>query len=149
MHGGSALFLASVCDLIDHGRVVSVDIETRNTPDHRRITFLKGRSSTDPQLLDEIRAAVDGETVMVILDSDHSERHVSDELGAYAPLVTPGCHLVVEDTNVNGHPVLPDHGPGPMEAIDRWAPLHPEFERTTLDERFLVSLNPRGFFRRR
>lgn len=40
---------------------------------------------------------VAGRTCMVILDSDHSTDHVYQEIALYAPLVTPGCHLVVED----------------------------------------------------
>ena len=45
--GGSALFLASICDLLDHGRVVTIDIKETETaaprsdhltPTTRRIT---------------------------------------------------------------------------------------------------------------
>ena len=35
-----------------------------------------------------------GETVLVLLDSNHTEAHVRDELDAYAPLVTPGSYIV-------------------------------------------------------
>lgn len=150
MHGGSALYMASICDIFGRGEVVSIDLEKRKPmPQHDRITFLAGRSSTDPEVVNEVRAMAEGKRVMVILDSDHSELHVTDELAVYADLVSSGCHLIVEDTNVNGHPVLPEHGPGPMEALDKWAPLHTDFERVPLDERYLISMNPKGYFRRR
>jgi cephalosporin hydroxylase len=71
--GRSALFLASKCDLLDQGRIVTVDIEADpNRPAHSRITYLQG-SSTAESIVGEINKIVgDDSPVMVILDSDHS-----------------------------------------------------------------------------
>ena len=56
--------------------------------------------------LDQVRARIGpDDTVMVLLDSDHSADHVLAELEAY-DFVTPGSYLIVEDSNINGHPVL-------------------------------------------
>ena len=134
--GGSALFMASYCDAMGFGKVLTIDIRPidRNYPAHPRIAFLGGRSSLDPGVLAEVQTYVDfhGGPVMVILDSDHSQKHVAKELDAYHNFVTPGSYLVIEDTNVNGHPVLKEHGPGPYEALEEWLPNHSEFK---LDER--------------
>jgi cephalosporin hydroxylase len=86
---------------------------------------------------------------MVILDSDHAMAHVRAELELYAPMVTAGCYLIVEDTNVNGHPVYPLHGPGPMEALGEFLPRHPEFEVDAECEKFMLTFNPRGYLLRR
>ncbi len=44
--GGSALFFASILDLIGRGQVISIDVATRNTrPPHPRITYLVGSST--------------------------------------------------------------------------------------------------------
>jgi cephalosporin hydroxylase len=117
--GGSALFFASLFDLIGHGHVVTVDIETREgRPEHERVTYLSG-SSTAPEIIEQIQArAVEASRVLIVLDSDHQREHVLAELRAYGDLVTPGSYMIVEDTNVNGHPIAPELDPGPMEAID-------------------------------
>src|SRR4051794_36848818 len=55
--GGSALFLATMCDLVGHGQVLTVDIENRaGRPSHPRIEYLLG-SSTDPAILKRVFAA--------------------------------------------------------------------------------------------
>ena len=56
--GGSAFFLASICDLLGAGEVVSLDIEPvrDDYPEHPRITILGGRSSTAPEVVAEVRA---------------------------------------------------------------------------------------------
>jgi cephalosporin hydroxylase len=39
----------------------------------------------------------EGETVLVVLDSNHSLEHVAAELSAYAPMVSPGSYVVACD----------------------------------------------------
>ncbi len=146
--GGSALYLASILEQIGQGEVISLDVSTRaNRPQHPRITYLKG-SSTDAALVTEVKSRVKTARAMVILDSDHHEPHVYDELIIYSEFVQLGDYLVVEDTNVNGHPSFPDYGPGPMEAVERFLAQTNDFEIDHNCNRFLMTLNPRGYLKR-
>lgn len=147
--GGSAYFLASICDLLGHGRVVSIDIAAKpGLPEHERIAYLAG-SSTAADTVARVRAMTEGaSTVLVILDSDHSYEHVSDELRAYSELVTPGSYLIVEDTNIAGHPVLRKLPRGPYEAVEDFLDHDSRFERDTAREKFMVTFNPGGYLRR-
>jgi cephalosporin hydroxylase len=135
-------------DLIQQGRVISIDIVERERPEHERLTFITG-SSTDPDVVAQVeRAAREASPVMVILDSDHSRDHVLAELRAYAPLVTPGSYLVVEDTNI-GRPVEPELTPGPHEALEAFLLESADFVRDPAREKFFLTFNPGGFLRRR
>jgi cephalosporin hydroxylase len=149
--GGSAFYFASLCDLIGSGRIVTIDITGRkNRPQHERIEYVKGSSVDDAALaLVEERVASAGGPVLVVLDSDHRKPHVDLELAAYHRFVTPGSYLIVEDTNINGHPVNPFFGPGPMEAVLEFLPDHPEFEIDATREKYMVTHNPKGYLRRR
>lgn len=153
-YGGSALFFARQLDKLGDPRaaVLSIDIEPAVTlPQHRRITFVSGFSSTDPKVVEAVRhTATTHPRVMVVLDSDHSCTHVLEELNAYAALVTKGQFLVVEDTNICGHPVQTEWkgGPGPKEALDLWLQTHPEFEADPMAERHLLTMHPGGWLRR-
>lgn len=148
--GGSALYLASMCDLVGHGRVVTIDLTPQpNRPAHPRITYIDA-SSTAPETVSQVKGMIDGRgPVLVILDSDHRQEHVAAELDLYHPLVTRGSYLIVEDTNLNGHPVEPQHGPGPLEALQAFLPAHPEFAHDPAMDKFLMSFNPKGFLKRR
>ena len=149
--GGSALFMANLCDLMGHGRIVTVDITTfpEGVPSHPRVSYIVG-SSTDPDIVAQVKSHIrPGERVMVILDSDHARDHVRRELALYAPLVTKDCYLVVEDTNVNGHPVSRSHGPGPMEALNEYMARKSGFEMDrTLEERYKMTFYPQGWLKR-
>ncbi len=147
--GGSALFLAHTMDLVGHGRVITVDLQPHDgRPQHDRITYIAG-SSTDAGIVAPVlEAAAKSKTVMVILDSDHRRDHVLAEMRSLGTLVTPGSFLIVEDTNLNGHPVEPNHGPGPMEALNAFLAERNDFEVDPRWEKFFLSFNPRGFLRR-
>ena len=150
--GGSALFLATVCDLLGHGQVISVDIDDTFRsmfPLHPRITYLTG-SSVAPAIIDEITALVAARTnIVVLLDSDHIRDHVLDELRIYGKFVPAGGHLIVEDTNVNGHPAYSEFGPGPWEAVQLFLAENSDFYADRSQERFYWTHNPSGFLRRR
>lgn len=147
--GGSALFLADLCETLGHGHVVTIDIRDRATEvEHPRLTKLIG-SSADPAMRDQATAAVpNAGPVLIILDSDHSFAHVRAELDLWYDLVTPGSYLVVEDTNINGHPVLPGFGPGPAEAVAAFLAGRTDFIVDTARERLLLTWNPGGYLRR-
>jgi cephalosporin hydroxylase len=148
-HGGSALYFATVCEAIGHGQVVTIDTDPGEPlPEHPRITYLRG-SSTDPETVAQVRELTrDAAGVMAILDSDHSRAHVLRELSIYGDLVTPGGYLVVEDTNVNGRPVLAQHGPGPGEAVDEFVRRDGRYSSDQARERLLLTACPGGFLRR-
>lgn len=146
--GGSALFLASICDLVGKGSIITIDIKKQITPKHERIKYIIG-SSTDKKIINEIQYLINNkENVMVIIDSDHSKEHVLKELKIYSEFVSVSSYLIVEDTNINGHPVHPNFAPGPMEAVDEFLRNNINFVRDKNKEKFFLSFNPRGFLRR-
>ncbi|MBZ5622520.1 MAG: cephalosporin hydroxylase family protein [Acidobacteriia bacterium] len=147
--GGSAYYFATIFDLLGRGRVVTIDIaDSPKRPTHNRIAYIRG-SSTAPETIAQIKSMIaPGERVMVSLDSDHRKAHVANELKIYSDLVTPGCYLVVEDTNVNGHPVYPEFGPGPMEALRDFLKVDSRYQSDHSREKFGVTFFPDGWLRR-
>ncbi|MEM5386436.1 CmcI family methyltransferase [Paraburkholderia phymatum] len=150
--GGSALYLATVFDLAGFGEIVTIDIDPTHDsirPRHPRITYLTGSSIADDVIDDVANAAKGKSNILVILDGDHRCEHVLQELRIYQRFIQPGGFLVVEDTNINGHPTYPEFGPGPWEAVDLFLRENDGFYADRSCERFLLTMNPRGFLRRR
>ncbi|CAN5418739.1 CmcI family methyltransferase [soil metagenome] len=147
--GGSAYYYAGLFDILGgQGEIISIDIEPQeNLPEHHRIEYVKA-SSIVPEVIERLREKAAGKRVMVVLDSDHSEKHVRKELEVLSEFVTPGCFLIVEDTNVYGHPVLREHGRGPMEALNDWLKTRPPFELDKAREKYMITFHPRGHWRR-
>jgi cephalosporin hydroxylase len=148
-NGGSALYLASICDLMNKGKIITADIAaSAHRPPHHRITYLQG-SSTAPELVQTIQSLVGpAQVVMVLLDSDHTKAHVLNELRIYSGMVTSGSYLIVEDTNINGHPVAPTFGPGPLEAVQQFLTETDRFVVDRNREKFMITFNPGGYLRK-
>lgn len=147
--GGSALYMAHLCDIMQHGMILTIDVNRWvGFPQHPRVIYLTG-STVEKDIFAQAKAFAGGfRKVMVILDSDHSKAHVLKEMDLYSELVTPRQYMIVEDSNINGHPVRQDTGPGPYEAVEKWVPKHPEFIIDKACERFLYTHNPNGYLRR-
>jgi len=150
LNGGSALFLCHMCDILGVGHVITIDLRLPAMPPrHPRLTYLTG-SSVDPAIVAQAQSLAQGQSpVMVIFDSAHTTDHVLAEMRAYHPLVTPGSYMIVEDSNINGHPVNREFGPGPMEAIEAFMAENHDFEVDRECEKFLITFNPNGYLRKR
>ena len=110
---------------------------TRASPISRTAARIRKLSSESSRWL-----ATD--SVMVVLDSDHSRVHVKWELRYYGPMVTPGQYLVVEDCfNKDAKKA------GPGEAVDWFLSVHKSFVQTNLDQRYLVGFCRGGWLRRK
>ena len=157
-HGGSALYWAHTLEGmgLTHSRVITMDIQdlTKNAAQNplwkNHVDFFKG-SSTDPAIVAEVARRAQGHKVLVTLDSDHTMRHVLDEIHAYAPLVNKGSYLVVEDTHMDGVPTQPGFGPGPMAAVRKFLAEggSKDFEQDLTREALVMTFNPGGWLRRK
>lgn len=144
--GGGALFMAHILDTLNNGKVISIDIEdVEGKPLHKRIDYLLG-SSTSEGVVALVSGLIAGnEKVMVILDSDHHKEHVLNELRIYSRFVTKGSYVIVEDTDLNSHPVRPKFGPGPMEAVSQFLQENKDFVIDSTQEKFYMTFNPNGY----
>ena len=152
--GGSAALYSTILEQVNpEGRVITIDItdqaqSARKLPIvQKHVDFLYG-SSIAPDIVDEVRKRVRGKKVLVILDSDHSKQHVINELAAYAPLVSVGSYLIVQDTNINGHPVEKTFGPGPMEALAEFLAANRDFVPDKGRERLMFTMHPNGYLKK-
>ena len=148
--GGGAYYLASIMDVIGKGQVIGVDIEeVENRPTHKRITYLQGSSISNDMVKSVSEMIEPGQVVLVILDSDHNMPHVLKEMKIYSQFVTKGSYMIVEDSNINGHPIMPNWGAGPFEAVQEFLRQNDSFRVDKDREKFYLSFNPGGYLKKR
>lgn len=147
--GKSACWLADVAQC----HVVTIDTHPQVAPEihgHHAVTWLKGNTLDE---VDKVRRIIGNDTpVLVVLDSDHSAKHVYAEMMAYGPLVTAGSYMVVEDGIVRWLPeqlAVYDNS-SPLDAIERFLIGHPhDWEIDMhLEDMLPMTQNPSGWLRR-
>ena len=118
--------------------MLSVDVDHTHAHEkcrqHEQIELLTCSSTNYSVVvprIEQLRQEYPG-PVFAVLDSAHSKEHVLKELELLAPLLRRGDYVIVEDSDINGHPVMPSFGPGPWEAARAFMAKRPGF--FTLDE---------------
>ncbi len=153
-NGGTTLFYAAILSYVNpDGKVITVDVEPKVDKASRLAIWKQNvevvvGSSVDPKVTEHIAQEVSGKKVLVTLDSLHTHDRVLREMEIYSNLVTPGSYLVVQDTNINGHPVAPGWGSGPMEAVEDFMKTHDNFVADRSREKFLLTHYPKGWLKR-
>ena len=168
-YGGSLIFFSSMLSLLEYcgeikgGIVLGIEINLFKEnmeaiykhPFGKKIHIRSG-SSTDKRIIDNVKEfAKNKNRVMVCLDSNHTNDHVLEELRAYAPLVTVGSYIVVEDTGVED---LPNEalfsrpwgkGNSPKTAVLQYLKENNNFEIDKLiDTKLIITANQDGYLRR-
>lgn len=140
-HGGSLIFYASLLKAMGlQSKVIGVDIEIR--PHNRKaieshelasyITLIEG-DSVAPEIVQRAGAAIKpNDTVLVLLDSNHTYAHVMKELKAYYGFVTPGSYIVATDGVMRMVHDVPRGRPdwatdNPANAAEDFVRAHPQF----------------------
>lgn len=158
-HGGSALFYASLCELMGQGQVITIDINMSKKDSNKwgmfewedRIEFIYG-GSVNSNVVDRIENLVKDFNCMVILDSWHTEEHVYEEMNIYSKFVPVNGYMVVEDTHAGnpGNPIQWKYDDkGPSAAVEKF--LEENKGKWVVDyecEKHLMSFNMGGYLRR-
>lgn len=135
--------------------VITIDVNpwSMSMGNREKIIALTG-SSVDQKIVQHVYDLANGRRTMVVLDSDHSQEHVTKEIELYGPLVTPECYLVVEDT-IFGYAssrLVDQHFPNglkgtPLDAVFDRLSGNPEWSRDVAIERTSpISSNPAGWW---
>ena len=160
--GGSLIFLSSMLEMIGIGEVVGIDIDIRkpnrkaieNHPMYKRITMIEGSSINTSTVRRVFRIAKGKQKVMLILDSNHTKRHVLKELKFYSPLVKTGSYIVVFDTMIEEMPenFFPNRpwkkGNNPKTAVLEFLKMNNRFKvDKSFEKKLLITSAPSGFLK--
>lgn len=162
-HGGSLIMFASLLKLLGGKRLavgVDIDIRAHNRVEIEKhpvadyLKMIEGSSLAPETVAKVFELAKPYERALVVLDSNHTEEHVLEELRLYAPLVRKGSYIAVLDTVVEymAPDAFPDRpwgiGNNPMTAVDKFLKENDRFEiDAEYDGKLLLTVAPRGYLR--
>jgi len=160
--GGSLIFYASILQLMNHGKIIGIDIDIREhnkkeIEKHflfKRIKMIQG-SSTDPIVIDQIKKIIKNKKkIMILLDSNHTEEHVLKELEIFSKFVGSGSYIIVFDTiieNMRKHHFknrLWNHGNNPRTAISKFLKQNKRFKiDCDITKKLLITSCPDGYLK--
>lgn len=160
--GGSIIFSASILELIGSGEVVGIDIDIKNEnkktikkhPLSKRIQMVEG-SSINKKIIKKIeKIAQNKKSILVILDSNHTHKHVLKELEMYSPLVSKNSYLIVFDTIIDDLPeeLLKNRPWGknnnPKTAVKEFLKTNDRFQiDRTIERKLLFTAAPMGYLK--
>ncbi|MDA9797315.1 cephalosporin hydroxylase family protein [Luminiphilus sp.] len=162
-HGGCLVYSASLLDMlgISNGRVLGIDIDIREDnrtviESHRYSPMIKlcQASSTSSEAIEFVKLhATEDDTVLVILDSDHSQDHVSEELELYSHFVSSGSFIIAMDGALGYVGDVPGQTPeafnnNPLSAIQDFLKTHSEFKVESIFDDLGVTSSPSGALRK-
>jgi cephalosporin hydroxylase len=147
-HGGGALMLAHLCDLMGKGKVIGVDITLGLVHSkvfaHPRITLIQGDACKE---FENIKSLINpSDRVLVIEDSAHSYENTLNVLNTYSPLIRLGDYFIVEDS-INYEGVFPNQDFGVANAILDFV-AQGNFVPDRSKEPYVITWNPNGFLKR-
>ena len=120
----------------------------------KRIKIIQG-SSTNDGTFRKIQNLVNKKKVIVILDSDHTEKHVLKELNMYSKLVNKNSYIICCDTILNF--IKPNQmrkrdwnkNNNPLGAVNKFLKSSKKFViDKKINNKVLLSCNPNGFLKR-
>ena len=122
--GGAAMYYADLMDIAGKGEIHSINIkdELDRRSMHPRIRF-----SFDGWENYKLPEPGQYKTVMVIEDSVHTYQNTLSVMKTFAPVVTVGSYLVVEDGIIEALGLAKEYGGGPGRAIEEFLPENPNF----------------------
>jgi cephalosporin hydroxylase len=151
--GGSTLYFSFILRSINpHSKILSIDIDHSNVPEmvknekHIELLNCKFTNKKVISRIKELREVFQG-PIFVILDDDHTKENVLAEMKILRNILVKGDYLVIEDGIVNGHPVLPEWGEGPLEAIEDYFKRYPHDYTidSSREHKFGFTFAPKGF----
>ena len=144
-------------------KIVGIDIEIRkhnlkrikNHYFNKNLILIEGSSIEQKVKKKVYKIAKNKKTIMVILDSNHSSKHVYEELSFYSKFVTKNSYCIVFDTIVED---LPNKfvknrpwskGNNPLTAVKLFLKGNKSFKiDNEIDNKLMISSAKNGFLKR-
>lgn len=125
-NGGSAIYLSDLMDNFNiDGEIHSIDVNNgayENVKSYDRIRlFVEGWENYDLDLTKKFKR------ILVIEDAAHTYSCTIGAIEKFAPVVSTGSYLIVEDGIVSDLGTSKDFDGGPLRALREFLPKHPEF----------------------